>query len=222
MQDRTRLALLATALAAYAVLAHQLTAHAGSSLWALLAVLGPMLALLLAGLWRSGQRWLCAGLAAVLAWLAVQVERGGGIAPQWLFLAQHAGIHAALALLFGRTLLPGQQALISAMAERVHRGLTPTLATYTRRLTAAWTAYFVGVALTSLLLFVAAPLEVWSLFANVITPLLLVGFFAGEHLLRYRWHPEFERISVTTVIRAYEEHQRTRQSGRRPRAADRV
>lgn len=222
MQERTRLGLLAVFLAAYALLAHQLTARAGSSVWALLAVLGPMLGFLLVGLWRNGQRWLCLGLAALLAWLAVQVDRGGGLAASWFYLAQHAGIHACLALLFGRTLLSGQQALISSMAERVHRGLTPALASYTRGLTAVWTGYFVVMTLASLLIFSVAPLEVWSLFANVLTPLLLVGLFAIEHLLRYRLHPEFERISVTTVIRAYEDHHRERQAASRPRATDRA
>lgn len=210
MGERTRLALLAVAMLAYALLAHYLTARAASSPWALAGVLGPMALLLVIGLWRSGQTLLSLLLGAALAWLMLRAAQGRGVEPQWLYLGQHAGIHAVLAVFFGGTLRPGRQALISSMAERVHRGLTPALAGYTRRLTAVWTGYFLGMTLLSLLLFVAAPLATWSLFANVVTPLAMAALFVGEHLLRYRLHPEFERISLATVMRAYSEH---RQAG---------
>lgn len=216
MHERWRLVALAAAALAYAALAHQVTAHAAHSPWALLAVLGPMVALLAVGLWRGGQRLLALALGAGLLGLAWRLGQGTalGVAPQWLYLAQHAGIHIALGLFFGRSLRPGRQALISALAERVHRGLTPALAAYTRRLTAVWTGYFVAMTVTSLLLFLLAPLPVWSIFANLVTPLAVAAMFVGEHLLRYRLHPEFERISLATAIRAYAEHRQAAPGGR--------
>ncbi|MCK6427179.1 MAG: hypothetical protein L6Q75_19135 [Burkholderiaceae bacterium] len=216
VHERWRLAALGVAALAYAALAHQVTIRAAHSPWALLAVLGPMAALLAIGLWRGGQRLLALALAAGLALLAWRLGQGGApaLAPQWLYLAQHAGIHVALGLFFGRSLRPGRQALISALAERVHRGLTPALAGYTRRLTAVWTGYFAAMASLSVLLFLFAPLEVWSAFANLVTPLALAVMFVGEHLLRYRLHPEFERISLSTAIRAYAEHRQVAPGGR--------
>lgn len=208
MLARTRAVLVGSLVVAYAVLAHHLTARPDASVWALLAMLGPMAGVILVGLWRSGQRWALVACLAGAGWLVVQVLQGGRIAPQWLYLAQHAGIHAALGLLFGRTLLPGRKALISAMAERVHRVVTPDMAAYTRRLTAIWTGYFALMTGLSLGLFLAAPLTAWSLFANLLTPIALGLLFVGEHVLRYWLHPEFERISLGTVLRAYADHQR--------------
>lgn len=210
MGERARLGLIAVTVLGYAGLSHYLTAQAAGSAWSLLAILGPMVVLAAIGLWRGGQRALAIALALAIAALTWRLRRGGDFDPTWLYLAQHAGIHAALGVAFGRTLRPGHQALISAMAERVHRGLPPGMGGYTRRLTGVWTVYFFGMALTSLGLFALAPLEIWSLFANVATPLAMCALFVGEYLLRYRLHPEFERVSLVTVIRAYSDHHRRR------------
>jgi uncharacterized membrane protein len=207
MDERARLGLIAAAVLGYAGLSHYLTARAADSAWSLLAILGPMVLLMLLGFWRGGQRVLALALALVSAGVVWLVQRGDHFDPSWLYLGQHAGIHAVLAVAFGRTLRPGRQALISAMAERVHRGLPPGMGAYTRRLTGVWTAYFCGMGVTSVLLFAFAPLETWSLFANMVTPTAMGCLFVGEYFLRYRLHPEFERVSLVTVIRAYSEHQ---------------
>jgi len=52
-------------------------------------------------------------------------------------------------------------------------------------------------------LFGFAPLAAWSLFANVLTPVSLVAMFAIEYLLRYRLHPEFDRVAFLDAVRAY-------------------
>jgi hypothetical protein len=31
----------------------------------------------------------------------------------------------------------------------------------------------------------------------------IAALFVGEHLLRYRLHPEFERVSLLDTVRAY-------------------
>jgi len=211
MDERARLGLIAAALLGYAGLSHYLTAQAADSVWSLLAVLGPMAVIVLIGLWRSGQQAVSVALLLGMVVLAWRLHRGGVFDPAWLYLAQHAGVHVALGLAFGSTLRAGRQALISAMAERVHRGLSPDMAAYTRRLTGVWTGYFFGMALISLGLFAFTSLETWSLFANVVTPLAMSGLFVGEYVLRYRLHPEFERVSLVSVIRAYSEHQQRRE-----------
>src|SRR5258707_14776537 len=52
--------------------------------------------------------------------------------------APHAAIYAFRLWLFGRTLLPGREALITCAARRCHGSLAPNMEAYTRRLRAAW------------------------------------------------------------------------------------
>ena len=58
------------------------------------------------------------------------------------YAAPHAAIYLALLALFGRTLRPGHEPLITRFARRVHGTLPPQLAAYTRRLTIAWCVFF--------------------------------------------------------------------------------
>ena len=73
----------------------------------------------------------------------LQAWRGGGLAPTTLYLTQHVAIHVALAIMFGLTLRPGQEPLVTALARRVHGGLTPGMAAYSRKVTLVWSVYFV-------------------------------------------------------------------------------
>ena len=57
--------------------------------------------------------------------------------------------------------------------------------------------------LACLVLYAWAPWAWWSLFANLLTPVAALGFFVGEHVLRYWMHPEFERVSLAQAVRAY-------------------
>jgi uncharacterized membrane protein len=142
----------------------------------------------------------CVGLLALLAWAVAQ----GGVEVNRLYVLQHAGIHAALAWSFAITLRPGATPRITGFAERVHEQLTPAMRTYTRRLTAVWVAYFGGMVVVSLALSALAPWAWWSFYANVLTPLAAVALFVGEYALRYRLHPEFERITMIRALRAYQ------------------
>jgi uncharacterized membrane protein len=203
---RTRYVLVAAASVAYVALSHWLMTSAPASPWNAVALLAPMLVAMATYLWRTQQRLFAVGALAALGALSLRAARGGTDPMQLLYLAQHAGIHLCLAALFGVTLRPGQQPLISKLAERVHSRYTPELASYTRQVTWAWTWYFVGMSIVSLVLYVAAPFPTWAIFANFATPLALGAMFIGEHMLRYRLHPDFERISVIDAMRAYTAH----------------
>ena len=120
-----------------------------------------------------------------------------------LYLAQHVGVNLFLGVGFGSTLRAGQVPLITTLARRVHRQFTPDMAIYTRKVTLAWTLYFGAISALSVVLFVAAPFDVWAVYANLLTPLSVALMFGGEYLLRYRLHPEFERASVADAIRSY-------------------
>lgn len=201
----TRARWLAAAAAAllYAVGSHLLMTRMGDSAWSLAIVLGPLAALAVAGLWRAGRRTGAALGAAAALLLAAGAARGGGVPARWLYLAQHAGVHLALAASFGATLRPGAQPLISRLAERVHGALSPAMAAYTRRSTQAWVLYFLAMAAASLVLFAAGDFAHWSLLANVLTPVFTAAMFVGEYLLRYRLHPEFERVTLRMCLDAY-------------------
>jgi uncharacterized membrane protein len=139
LQGGTRILLLGSLGAAYVVASHWLMTRAPASEWNAVLVVGPMLVALALYAWRRRQHLL--GGAASLALLALVGLgwRGGGVAPATLYLMQHVAIHAALAALFGLTLLPGREALITGLARRVHGRLTPAMAAYSRRVTLAWT-----------------------------------------------------------------------------------
>jgi len=200
---RARTVLVGLLGVAYVVGCHWLMTSAPDSRWSALLVIGPMLALVALFAARRGQR-LVAGLAAlVLAGLVLQAWQGGGLAPATLYLAQHVAIHASLALLFALTLRPGQEPLVTALARRVHGVLTPAMQAYSRKVTIAWSIYFVLMAAISVGLFLAAPFAAWAVFANLLTPLALLLMFVGEFLLRYRLHPEFERATFTAAMSAY-------------------
>ena len=49
-----------------------------------------------------------------------------------------------------------------------------------------------------------APWWVWSFYANLLTPLAAGSLFVGEHLLHYRLHPEFQRVTMLQAVRAYQ------------------
>jgi len=203
-----RLGLGILAVAAYAGLCYWLMLYAANAPWAVAALFGPWLLPLLGVALRLRQPLLTAlalGAAAALVWL---VARGGLGDVKYLYLAQHVLIHAALAASFGWTLRPGSTPLITAMARRVHvvNPPTPGMEVYTRKLTAAWTVYFAGMATTSLAVFAWLPWTHWSLLANLITPVSAGLMFVGEYLLRYWWHPEFERISFHDMVRHARQH----------------
>ncbi|HWH82556.1 MAG TPA: hypothetical protein VNU71_09985 [Burkholderiaceae bacterium] len=188
---------------AYVLLCHWLMTRAQASAWNVVGVLGPMLGVIALGAWRAGQRWLGAGAALLLALLCGQALLGVPVAPQRLYLAQHAGMNLFLAVVFGSTLRAGHAPLITALARRVHRQFTPAMALYTRHCTLAWTLYFVAVAGVSLVLFALASFDAWALFANLLSPLSVGVMFGAEYLLRYWLHPEFERTSIADAVRSY-------------------
>jgi uncharacterized membrane protein len=203
---RARWLAAGTAALLYAGGSHYLMTRAGDSAWSLAIVLGPLGLLAVAGLWRTGRRAAALACAVAALLLAGGAAAGGGIPPRFLYLGQHAGIHLLLAASFGLTLRPGARALITLLAERVQGSLAPAEAAYTRRVTQAWVVYFLAMAAASLALFAAGDFERWALLANVLTPLFTVAMFVGEYALRYRLHPEFERVTLRMCIEAYRSH----------------
>jgi len=189
--------------AAYALLAHWLMVHAADRPWAVAALFGPLLLAVagVAGRRRHGPTLaLAAAGAALLAWI---VARGGLGDVSRLYLAQHAGAHALLGAACVASLRPGRLSWIGQAALRVHGRLTPAMVAYCAAVTRVWAAYFTLMAALSLAVYAACAWPVWSLLANVATPAAIAVLVVGEHLLRYRLHPEFERATLADAVRAF-------------------
>lgn len=198
-----RLAGAGAALATYAMASHWLMVHAPDRPWSVAALFGPLWAAVTLSAWARRHRPTLVACALALVAVIAVVARGGVEDIHLMYVLQHAGIHAALALLFGLTLRAGEVPLITAMGERLHETMTPAMRRYTRVLTTLWAAYFVAMIVFSVALYVLAPWPWWSLYCNVVTPLAVVVLFVGEHLWRRVAHPEFERVSLLRVLQAY-------------------
>ena len=186
-----------------------IAAHVGSTGWgnadfnAGVGVL-PIVAAALLALWRLPQWGLRAAgvlaVAALLVWLWPQLRHNVAL----LYYIQHLGIHVALGVLFGRSLIGPGDALITRMARRIFaQPLSERKVRYTRGATLAWTVFFFTNSLVSTVLFIWAPPAIWSVHANLLTGPLIGLMFLGEHLVRMRLLPPHERPGLAAIVRAY-------------------
>lgn len=192
----------------YAVLSHLAAATSTPTVLSALVAVVPLIGLAVVLAWRSPHRILM--LALCLAVCATLYAMQGFLVANynWVFLLQHAGTYALLATGFGKTLFGGEVPMISRFAAIAHGGeLSPRLARYTRAATWAWTLYFAGTALLSLMLFWLAPVAVWSAFANLLGMPLLALMFALEYAARCWVLPAEERAGPLEAIRAWRQSQ---------------
>lgn len=195
-----RLALCLVAGVAYAGLSHWMMLYHAAAPWALAALFAP---LWLAVLGLGASRFGVPGALAVVvlgALLVYAVSHGEAGDPNRLYVLQHVGINAVLCAWFAGTLRPGRLSLIGEFAQRIHP-LSSDMKRYTARVTCVWAGYFALMALISVLIYLTLPFDAWSLLANVLTPLCVGALFLGEHFMRYRLHPEFERSRLVDVVR---------------------
>jgi uncharacterized membrane protein len=161
------------------------------------------------------------GLAyALLAyWLttAQGIAALGALAPyvHWLYFLEHAVVFLALGALFGASLRRGREALVTRLARLLGDPLDAAGLAYTRRVTLAWALFCAALVAISALLFFLAPLEAWSIFANLLTLPLVGGMFAAEYALRLRRHPELCQGGVLRSVRAFWQHGASPSSGPR-------
>jgi uncharacterized membrane protein len=142
---------------------------------------------------------LAALLSALLVHFWGQIERNYSL----MYLLQQLGAYLVLAVAFGRSLLPGRTALCTRWADLLHGPLPPAVQRYSRNVTVAWTVFFLAMAGLNLLLFTAAPRQIWSGFANFVSPALALLLFFGEYTLRHYVLPPRHRVSLAAMVRAY-------------------
>ncbi len=149
--------------------------------WALRAQRRPLLALL----------WSTAGAALVVLAATAQLP----------FYVPSVATNLVLAWLFGHTLGPRREALITRIARVEHHGdLDDETTRYTRTLTAVWCALFLASAGVSLALAWFASPHAWSWFANVANFPLAIALFAGEYAYRLRRFRDHDHVSPVKII----------------------
>lgn len=200
--------LLALAGAAYLGLDYVATTTPHPPLLLILIGLVPLCAAALVAVWKTRVRKLLLPLCALFALIVATHSHQLRSHAAWLYFIQHAGAMTLLGLTFGSTL--GNRHA-DALCSRIASFIIPqTLDTaylhYTWKVTLAWTIYFAASAALSILLFFFTPIEVWSVFANLLTPVSLGIMFVGEYLIRLRVLPDGPHVSISATIQAYRKY----------------
>lgn len=197
--------LLLVAFIAYPILLHVFVLKEEVKMAHLLLVFAPLLAVAAWVLFRMvGKVWwplLALGFAAAIYYVVTGDHgRIGLLAVNGL---SHASLNLFLLWLFGRTLLPGCEPLISQISRRINGELKPEVVEYTRHVTIAWCVYFVLQAIISLLLYLFTPLAAWSFFINVLNLPLLILMFVAEKTYRTMRFPNHPKTSIMKAIEVY-------------------
>jgi uncharacterized membrane protein len=198
-----QLAAIVVFIVVYAGLSHYANSAAKTRDLAVALALAPVLGfgLLLIRRWNSAFIAVLAATAAALLlrryWPLLEENFS------WVYLIQESGFYGLMALSFGRSLIGNRVALCTQLADKVHGPLTPPEVRYTRRVTAAWAVFFALIVAATLGFFYAAPLRIWSLFANFCVPPLIGLMFVAEYAVRRRALPQAQRRGILAAIRAY-------------------
>jgi uncharacterized membrane protein len=149
---------------------------------------------------RRRPLWL-AGLAisALAAWRGPR----GQDELMWLNFVEYIAINLLLAIEFGRTLTAGREPLCTQFARLVSPEMSVATVRYTRSVTLAWTVFFVVMMGLSTVLFVTLTPNRWALFADVLTPIVVLAMFLIEYRVRYRVLPARERLDFGSAFRGY-------------------
>jgi uncharacterized membrane protein len=199
---RLQLAAVLALIVAYASLSHYCNVAGRRELGAALA-LAPFI-VLAGSIFRRSKRsliWAPVGVATaiVLYDCRALLEKNFSL----VYLLQECGMDGLLAVGFGRSLRVGDTPLCTRLADRLHGPLSPAERRYTRQVTLAWALLFVALLLTTLVLYVAAPLAVWSLFVNFVTFPVIVAMFVAEFALRRLVLPPADRGGILAGVRIF-------------------
>ncbi len=124
-----------------------------------------------------------------------------------VYFAQHVGTNGLLAWVFGQTLSQGATPLIVTFAKMVHPVLPKEIEIYARKVTVAWTGFFVLTCAISVVLYFMAPLPAWSAFAILLQWPSVAVFFIGEYLLRKKLFKKFDHATLMQGFDAYRQSQ---------------
>jgi len=159
-----------------------------TSSWTGLVVFIPVLQLLALAafaVWRDPSRLRWLGPLVVAALLGIAWAERSGFSLTAMPGLPHALVYSSLLIAFGCTLLPGREAMLTRAVIAVRGPMPPDMIRHTRRVTFAWCCFFAAQLVGSLVLYLFAPLEIWSFFINVLNLPLIVLMFVLEGTYRY-------------------------------------
>lgn len=194
---------IAAAIAVYAGLMHRVNASGQPGILGAFLAMAPLFLIGLAMLSNTRLRLgglLLLGLGGLVFWKTwPTIAQHSGV----LFWLQDMGLLLTLLATFGRTLLGGRAPLCVTLAEMVHGPLSPLHERYARQVTVAWVVFFGLLAAISTLLFMLAPLTIWSVYANFMVLPLVALMFAAEYLVRRRVLPDASHGHILDAVNAY-------------------
>jgi uncharacterized membrane protein len=218
-------AVIVLAVALYALASHfSLILPGGQQLATVLALVIPALAVTawLAQIARArlvpddrvapGLTVLCFGVAALLVlaplWWAWPLITGHA---DHLYFAQHLGMNALMAWVFGHTLMQGKTPLVVRLARMTHKGALPSeVEAYAHKTTWAWVWFFVLTCVISVVLFLGAPIAWWSAFGVLLQWPSVFAFLILEYAYR-RWRFRgMPHASLREGFEAWQQHQKQR------------
>ena len=124
-----------------------------------------------------------------------------------VYFVQHVGTNGLLAWVFGQTLSQGATPLIVTFAKMVHPVLPKEIEIYARKVTIAWTWFFIFTCVISVILYFCTPLAAWSAFAILLQWPSVALFFVGEYLLRKKLFKKFDHATLKQGFDAYRQSQ---------------
>ena len=197
-----RAAAIIALIGGYTALAHHTNTTPGYETLGSMIALAPFALAALTLAWRSPRRSPMLALVALaftalwLAWPSIEHHYSR------IYWLEHAGTQLILCLVFARTMAAGREPMCSYFARTVHGPLTPVMLRYTRLVTAAWVMFFGAMAAGSTLLFVLAPLNIWSAFANFFTLPLTCLMFIAEFEARRHARLDMQKVSIFAAVQA--------------------
>jgi uncharacterized membrane protein len=184
----------------YSVAVHVLVTQDNRTLLGVLFAVVSGGATLLVMVWSAGWWARVLVLAGALLTGVLGAKMAGSWDPRWVYLVQHAGIHALLGAYFAFTLSPGKVAIVTRMASLVRTSMNDAVTAYTRKVTAIWVGYFFGMAVLSGALFwyglVSHNMLAWSILSNALTWPAVALLACGEYLVRRKRFPNDEHMSL--------------------------
>lgn len=89
-----------------------------------------------------------------------------------------------ITFIFIRSLVPGQEPLITRIARVIFQDDDPKMAVYTRQVTWLWACFLIIIFVQTIALTLFASMETWSLFTNVLNYVFMCILFILEYIYR--------------------------------------
>jgi uncharacterized membrane protein len=203
-----RYGLIVLLVGGYAALVHYSNSNPSAKTLGAVLAITPVAAIGVGLAWRSAYRPAAIAIALFLGALIVTGWRVLESRFSLVYLLEDVMLYGLLCFAFARSLAQDRQPLCTYWASLAHGTLPPVVARYTRKVTAAWAVLFSLIVATSTVLYVWAPLQVWSAFANFLTLPLIVLMFVAEYALRRKVLPSSHRTGLIRSVRAFLEASR--------------